>query len=96
MSACSDESPLERKVLLSVLWQVLAAVKQVHGAKWLHRDIKPANFLYFLDGTIKLADFGCAAKFNSRSLARFMCAPSPFLPLPSIPFLHILRHFSIP
>ena len=77
MSACSDESPLERKVLLSVLWQVLAAVKQVHGAKWLHRDIKPANFLYFDDGIIKLADFGCAAQIGSQSLARWKCAPFP-------------------
>ena len=74
---CRDEPLLERSLLLYTLGQLLAAVKQVHGAKWLHRDIKPANFLYFDDGIIKLADFGCAAQIGSQLLARWKCAPFP-------------------
>lgn len=62
--ALSERPRLERDLLLSILHQLLAAVQHVHAARWVHRDIKPANFLYFADGTVKLADFGCAKKWS--------------------------------
>ena len=63
-------------LLLSIMRQLVAALQHVHGAKWLHRDIKPANALYFADGTVKLADFGCAVKISELDPYMWKCVLS--------------------
>lgn len=40
--------------------QLLDATKYIHQRKVLHNDIKPENIFMFLDGNIKLIDFGIA------------------------------------
>lgn len=43
-----------------ILLQVLDATKHIHSRGVLHNDIKPENVFMFLDGNIKLIDFGIA------------------------------------
>jgi serine/threonine-protein kinase PpkA len=40
--------------------QAAGALAHVHAQGWVHRDVKPANLLRRADGSLALADFGCA------------------------------------
>ncbi|KAI3650332.1 hypothetical protein MP228_003813 [Amoeboaphelidium protococcarum] len=42
------------------MWQLLQALKYMHGMNYVHRDIKPENVLITKDGLVKLCDFGFA------------------------------------
>ncbi|TWO70627.1 serine/threonine protein kinase [Caenimonas sedimenti] len=44
----------------AILLQAAEALATVHHQGWVHRDVKPANLLLRADGTLALADFGCA------------------------------------
>lgn len=50
--------------------QVLRALAYMHKHHFMHRDLKPDNIMLLRDGTVKLADFGHAARF-----------PDPFQPM---------------
>lgn len=45
---------------LNYILQLLSATKHIHERKVLHNDIKPENVFIFLDGNLKLIDFGIA------------------------------------
>lgn len=47
---------------LSLLTQAARALAWLHQQGWVHRDVKPANLLLRSDGSLALADFGCAAR----------------------------------
>lgn len=46
--------------VLRLMRQAAAALRQLHARQWVHRDVKPANLLVREDGSLALADFGCA------------------------------------
>ena len=51
---------------IRLLWQeMLEAVQAIHEHRIIHGDLKPANFL-FVNGTLKLIDFGIAAGIQVR------------------------------
>ncbi|MEO7547487.1 MAG: serine/threonine-protein kinase [Ramlibacter sp.] len=52
--------PAPRAVLL--LRQAAGALGRLHQQGWVHRDVKPANLLLRADGSLALADFGCALR----------------------------------
>jgi serine/threonine protein kinase len=52
-----DTGPLSPSQCLDVARQLLEGLASLHAAGMVHRDVKPANCL-FVDGTLKLADFG--------------------------------------
>ena len=49
--------PFPPEVCLDYARQLLAGLAALHAAGMVHRDVKPANCL-FVDGQLKLADFG--------------------------------------
>ena len=51
---------LSKDDAINYVLQLLNATKHIHGRKVLHNDIKPENLFLFLDGDIKLIDFGIA------------------------------------
>ena len=62
---------LEPKHALSVLWQLSAAVDQLHELGIVHSDIKPANIMLNVhDRRVTLIDFGVAFDFESERAQR--------------------------
>ena len=45
-----------------LLAQLLGALARVHEAGWVHRDLHPGNVVVCPDGTLRLIDFGVAAR----------------------------------
>lgn len=63
-----------------ILKEMLLGVQACHLADVVHRDIKPDNFLVGTDGrTVKLCDFGLAAKLPSRGQLKGTCGTVPFM-----------------
>jgi serine/threonine protein kinase len=56
-----DEGPLPADKCFRYARQLLDALASLHAAGMVHRDVKPANCL-FVDGQLKLADFGLLAE----------------------------------
>ncbi|EAX84361.1 AGC family protein kinase [Trichomonas vaginalis G3] len=44
------------------LYQILQALKYIHGNGIIHRDLKPDNILVTAEGTLKLTDFGLSSQ----------------------------------
>lgn len=72
---------MEKKEVILVLKQSMAALKYLHGEKIVHRDIKPENILYENRTTwltFLLADFGSSTRSHfdiPRVGARIYFAP---------------------
>jgi class 3 adenylate cyclase/predicted Ser/Thr protein kinase len=49
---------------LSLLAQAAAALSEIHRLGIVHRDVKPANMMLRADGTMVLADFGIAKRYE--------------------------------
>jgi serine/threonine protein kinase len=52
-----ETGPLEAEECLRCARQLLSGLAHLHAAGMVHRDVKPGNCL-FIDGQLKLADFG--------------------------------------
>ena len=60
-----DGGPLPPEECLLHARQLLAGLACIHDAGMVHRDVKPANCL-FVDGTLKVADFGLLTEANTQ------------------------------
>jgi serine/threonine protein kinase len=58
-----DAGPLPAEECRRCAEQLLAGLASLHQAGMVHRDVKPGNCL-FVDGELKLADFGLVAEAN--------------------------------
>lgn len=61
----SQGGKIEIDSAVSVVADVLSALKEIHKENIIHRDVAPDNIFICLDGRIKLMDFG-AARFSKR------------------------------
>lgn len=59
---------LDVKEAVSIMRQLVSAVRHAHANNIIHRDIKPQNILVKGDGTIKITDFGIALAADVVSL----------------------------
>lgn len=56
--------PVREEEVWNILLQSMNALEHIHSKKVIHRDIKPANLFMTNDKTIKIGDFGVAAKVS--------------------------------
>lgn len=56
--------PLPERVVKIYLRQVVKGLEYLHANGVVHRDLKCANILVDGEGEVKLADFGCAVKYE--------------------------------
>ena len=54
--------PVREEEVWNILLQSMNALEYIHSKDVIHRDIKPANLFMTNDKTIKIGDFGVAAK----------------------------------
>ncbi|NES22711.1 MAG: serine/threonine protein kinase [Symploca sp. SIO3E6] len=50
--------PIEEKIAIQWLLQLVNILKEVHSQNFFHRDIKPSNIMLRVDGQLVLIDFG--------------------------------------
>ncbi|HKF47729.1 MAG TPA: serine/threonine-protein kinase [Terracidiphilus sp.] len=65
-----DLMPLDWRIAVAVILQVLDALGYAHSLGVLHRDIKPENVLIDTRGTVKIMDFGIAYAVGSERMTR--------------------------
>jgi len=66
----SQRGALEKQEAVSIMDQLVGAVKEAHKHNIIHRDIKPQNVLVKDDGTVKIADFGIATVADAMQLTQ--------------------------
>ena len=75
------------------IYQILRALKYIHGANVLHRDLKPSNILLNGDCDLRVCDFGLA-RVTSPDPAEQNFLTCEFLLLPFIlPFVKMILPF---
>ncbi|EAX99960.1 CAMK family protein kinase [Trichomonas vaginalis G3] len=62
MESCPNDK-FDIQLIQKIWFEILSSVKVVHDKSYCHTDLKPENFL-FVNGRLKLIDFGIAEKVN--------------------------------
>lgn len=83
-----SKNKLDESSKIKIISQILHIMKEVHGKGIIHRDLSPNN-IFFLDGMIKVADFGLGKDLNllashqtmnSTAVGQFYyCAPEQYM-----------------
>ena len=62
--------PLDLKLVLNFINQILEGIKHAHATKIVHRDIKPQNILVDQHQTLKILDFGIAKALSETTMTQ--------------------------
>lgn len=58
---------LDEQHIITILYNMLCAIKFLHSANIIHRDLKPANLLIDNTCSVKICDFGLARSLKTPS-----------------------------
>lgn len=61
------KNPFNESQIKTLVMQLVSALQYLHQHDVIHRDIKLSNLLYNSFGQLKLADFGLARKYTSKT-----------------------------
>ncbi|HLP89498.1 MAG TPA: type IV pilin-like G/H family protein [Nostocaceae cyanobacterium] len=64
------DRPIEQKLAVQWLTEILQILQQVHSQQFFHRDIKPSNIMLRADGRLALIDFGTARAVTGTYVAK--------------------------
>jgi formylglycine-generating enzyme required for sulfatase activity len=64
-----ENRPINQKLALQWLTELVTILDVVHNQNFFHRDIKPSNIMLQPDGTLVLIDFGTAREITSTIIA---------------------------
>jgi formylglycine-generating enzyme required for sulfatase activity/predicted Ser/Thr protein kinase len=64
-----ENRPINQKLALQWLAELVTILDVVHNQNFFHRDIKPSNIMLQPDGTLVLIDFGTAREITSTIIA---------------------------
>lgn len=57
-------TPVSQKLAKAYVLQIATALEYVHSLSLVHCDLTPQNILVAEDGSLRIADFGCAHSVN--------------------------------
>jgi eukaryotic-like serine/threonine-protein kinase len=63
-------SPIDQKLAIEWLTQLLTILQEVHNQNFFHRDIKPSNIMLKVDGQLVLIDFGTAREITESFVSK--------------------------
>ena len=76
--------PIDERGIQYSMRETLRGIFYMHTNRKIHRDIKGANILVTLQGNIKLADFGIAAKLTDTLNKRKSFIGTPYWMAPEV------------
>lgn len=76
--------PLDEKYIGIIARELFVALEFIHENNVIHRDIKAANILISKEGSVRLCDFGVAAKLTNSVLKRTTMAGTPYWMAPEV------------
>jgi parallel beta-helix repeat protein len=62
--------PINPKLAVQWLTEIVTILQQVHSQNFFHRDIKPSNIMLRADGSLVLIDFGTARSVTATYMAK--------------------------
>lgn len=83
---------MEKLQALTIAHQVCEGTRHIHEAGYVHADLKTDNVLLMVDGTAKIADFGCAFE-ASQATDEWACVSLIAAPCLTVKIHH--RSFSL-
>ena len=65
-----EQRPIDEKLAIQWLSEVVEILQQVHSQNFFHRDIKPSNIMLRPNGRLALIDFGSARQVTETYIAK--------------------------
>jgi serine/threonine protein kinase len=65
-----EQRPINQKLAIQWLYEIVEILQQVHSQNFFHRDIKPSNIMLRPNGRLALIDFGSARQVTETYIAK--------------------------
>lgn len=75
----TEEARMPKTRIKQITDMILTAARFMHSKGIIHRDLKPGNVLIDETGTVRVRDFGLAAKLAPNQLLKSICGTRPYM-----------------